>query len=131
MSTRSKNNQFGKVLVGFVLLGLFALGFAQDNDVAPAPPSVGADVPLTYFGPSPSQVQRELIGPYQLLKSGQLDQDAGTITLPLYRGQMASGETVWYILTDTNDKGNADALGLNYSAKLTYADVGRGARVAH
>ena len=36
-----------------------------DNDVAPAPPSIGADVPVTYFGPAPSQVQRELIGPYQ------------------------------------------------------------------
>lgn len=115
----------------WVLLSMCAVGQAQSNDVAPAPPSVGADVPLTYFGPAPSQVQRELIGPYQLLKSGKLDQDAGTITLPLYRGQMASGENVWYVLTDTNDKGNADALGLNYSSKLTYADVGRGARVAH
>ena len=130
MRTKLKNNPFETLLM-FIVLSLFAVSFAQSDDVAPAPPSVGADVPLTYFGPSPSQVQRELIGPYQLLKSGQLDQDAGTLTLPLYKGQMASGETVWYILTDTNDKGNADALGLSYSAKLTYADVGRGARVAH
>ncbi|MGH9986449.1 MAG: hypothetical protein ACRD8W_21100 [Nitrososphaeraceae archaeon] len=28
----------------------------QDSDVAPAPPSIGADVPLTYFGPAPSEV---------------------------------------------------------------------------
>jgi hypothetical protein len=27
-----------------------------DNEVAPAPPSIGASVPLTYFGPSPSMV---------------------------------------------------------------------------
>jgi len=32
---------------------------------------------------------------------------------------MKSGETVWYIVTDTDDKGNADQLGLNYSPKLT------------
>ncbi len=57
-------------------------------DVAPAPPSIGAGVPLTYFRPAPSMVQRELIGPYQLLKAGQVDLNAGTITLPLYQGQV-------------------------------------------
>ena len=99
-----------------------------DDDVAPAPPSIGADVPLTYFGPAPSDVQRELIGPFQLLNSGTVDQNAGTVTLPLYEGRMASGETVWYIITDTDDEGNAAALGLNFSPKLTYANVGRAAR---
>ena len=68
---------------------------------------------------------------YQLLKSGTVDQDAGTVTLPLYRGQMASGELVWYILTDTDDAANAAALGLNASGKLTYADVGKAVRRAH
>ena len=82
--------------------------------------------------------QRKLIGPYQLLKSGQVDLNASTITLPLYRGQVkaaatadgGSGEVrnVWYIVTDTTDKGNADALGLNWSPKLNYAATG--ARVA-
>ena len=84
--------------------------------------------------------QRKLIGPYQLLKSGQVDLNASTITLPLYRGQLkaattadggsGSGEVrnVWYIVTDTTDKGNADALGLNWSPKLNYAATG--ARVA-
>jgi hypothetical protein len=59
------------------------LSFAQEDEVATAPPSIGADIPLTYFGPAPSDVQRELIGPYQLLKSGMVDKTAGTITLPL------------------------------------------------
>jgi len=83
------------------------LGQAEeiDDNARPAPPSIGADVPLTYFGPAPSDVQKELVGPYQLLKSGRVDLDAGTITLPLYQGQMRSGETVWYIVTDTDDKG--------------------------
>jgi hypothetical protein len=100
------------------------------DDVAPAPPSIGADVPLTYFGPAPSTVQKELIGPYQLVTAGTIDHDAGTITLPLYRGQMASGEAVWYVITDTNDQANAAALGLNFSSKFSYADVGNAVRPA-
>ena len=117
--------------LGLLAVGLGAPAFAQDDDVTPAPPSVGADVPLTYFGPSPSQVQKELVGPHQLLRSGTIDQEAATITLPLYEGQLETGESVWYVLTDTNDKGNADALGLNYASKLTYSDVGKAVRVAH
>jgi len=100
------------------------------DDAAPAPPSIGADIPLTYFGPAPSTVQKELIGPYQLVTAGTIDNDAATITLPLYEGRMASGETVWYVLVDTNDEANAAALGLNFSAKLGFADVGNAVRPA-
>jgi hypothetical protein len=96
----------------------------------PPPPSVGATVPATYFGPVPSDVKREYIGPYQLLKSGKIDLDAHTITIPLYEGKMKDGRKVWYVLTDTTDAGNAAALGLNYAAKLNYAGVGRAARHA-
>jgi len=100
-----------------------------DDDVAPAPPSIGADIPLTYFGPAPSTVQKELVGPVQLLRSGTIDMNESTITLPLYQGQLrGTGETVWYILTDTTDKGNADALGINWSPKLAYSAPG--ARIA-
>ncbi len=110
-----------------------ASAFAQNletQEVQPAPAAIGADVPATYFGPQPSQVQRELVGEYQNLKSGKIDFDKGTITLPLYQGAMKSGETVWYVVTDTDDKGNAEQLGLNYSPKLTFADVGRAVRNA-
>ncbi len=103
---------------------------SEDDDVAPAPPSIGADVPLTYFGPAPSDVQKELIGPHQLLKAGAVDLDAGTITLPLYKGRNVSGEIVWYVVTDTTDKFNADALGINHSPKLAYTDVGNAVRNA-
>jgi hypothetical protein len=129
MKNGGKKFQF----LGLLLIALFSLAIsaiAQDDDVAPAPPSIGADIPLTYFGPAPSSVQKELIGPFQLLKAGTVDTNAGTVTLPLYKGQLASGESVWYVLTDTNDKANADALGLNFSSKLTYADVGKAVRVA-
>jgi hypothetical protein len=101
----------------------------QVDDIVPAPPSIGADIPLTYFGPAPSMVQKELVGPLQLLRSGTLNMNESTITLPLYQGHIrGSGERVWYILTDTTDKGNADALGLNWSPKLAYSAPG--ARVA-
>src|SRR5271166_674226 len=102
----------------------------ETTEIQPAPAAIGADVPATYFGPQPSQVQRELVGEYQNLKSGKIDFDKGTITLPLYQGAMKSGQKVWYIVTDTDDKGNADQLGLNYSPKLTLADVGRAVRKA-
>lgn len=123
----------GLIAAAFVIL-TSAFGstvLANDPDeIAPAPPSIGADVPLTYFGPSGSKVQKELIGPLQLLNSGTVDQDKGTITLPLYRGETKNGKNVWYVLTDTTDKGNADALGLNFSPKLAYAAVGNAARTA-
>ena len=100
----------------------------DDDDVRPSPPSIGADVPVTYFGPPPSTVNENLVGPNQLLTAGTLDEDAGTITLPLYRGVLNSdgpndGRNIWYIVTDTSDEGNADALGLNFSPKLNYSDL--------
>jgi len=96
----------------------------------PAPPSVGAAVPLSYFGPSPSETNPSLVGPVQLLKSGTVDVTNGTITLPLYKGTLGkSKKTVWYILTDVSDSNIAASLGLNFSAKLTFAP--NGARTAN
>ena len=92
--------------------------------INPVSPSVGADVPETYFGAEPSSVQKEFVGRLQLLTSGKLDDRAGTIVLPLYRGTVRDGNrTIWYILTDTTDEANAKALGLNHSSKLSYANV--------
>ena len=143
VSTRPRPRR-GSTLVGLMIALLLAIGsgagvFAQDqatpeapidDNAAPAPPSIGADIPLTYFGPAPSTLDPRLVGPHLLLRAGQIDTAAGTIQLPLYQGQTAAGEAVWYILTDTTDKGNADALGLNWSPKLTYAAVGQGVRSA-
>lgn len=117
-----------------LLIGqLVAPSLAQ---VPPASPSVGTNVPESYFGPLPSGSlgdEERLVGPVQLLKSGPLDlsdPEAPTITIPLYRGQMRDGRAVWYILTDTTDEGNAAALGLNFSPKLGYAAVGNAVRDA-
>lgn len=126
---------FSRFAILFALASLATFTAAQSNDVAPAPPSVGADIPVTYFGPMPSDAlidprERALVGPQKLLRAATLDLEAGTMTLPLYRGQMQDGTPVWYVLTDTTDKANADALGLNHSGKLNYAGVQGGTRVA-
>jgi hypothetical protein len=98
------------------------IGPGPGCDLFPAPPSVGATVPLSYFGPSPSTTNPSLVGPVQLLKSGTVDAAKGTITLPLYKGTLrGTKKNVWYILTDVDDQGVAAELGLNYSAKLTFA----------
>ncbi|ASJ72680.1 hypothetical protein [Granulosicoccus antarcticus] len=119
--------------LGMLIASAFlSTGFAQeveDDDVRPSPPSIGSDIPVTYFGPPPSSVEPELIGPFQLLTAGQLDEDAGTITLPLYRGELReTGESIWYIVTDTTDSDAALALGLNHSGKLSFAENGRAVR---
>ena len=113
-------------------LGLARPGSARaqnggDDEVVPAPPSIGADVPLTYFGPTPSQVDKKLVGPVQLLRSGTIDFNESTITLPLYKGRVGS-QTVWFVITDTTDVANADALGILPAFKLEYADIGRAVR---
>jgi hypothetical protein len=110
-------------------------GGPRDNNgpgcnLFPAAASVGTRVPLSYFGPPPSETNPSLVGPVQELKSGQLDAIRGRITLPLYLGYITGSKTpVWYILTDVSDQGQAANLGLNFSAKLEFAGIG--ARTAH
>ena len=95
------------------------IGPGPGCNLFPAPPSIGATVNLSYFGPPPSETNPSLVGPVQLLKSGVVDDQRGTITLPLYQGSV-QGKTVWYILTDVNDANVASFLGINYSAKLEF-----------
>src|SRR5271156_401903 len=88
-------------------------------DLFPAPANIGTNVGLSYFGPPPSTVNQSLVGPVQLLDTGQVDATVGTITIPLYKGTVKStGKTAWYILTDVSDPGIAAELGLNFSAKM-------------
>ena len=105
-----------------------------DEPIPPQPPSVGTDIPETYFGPPASESFSEnnesLVGPVELLKAGTTNVKAGTTTLPLYKGHDKDGKNVWFILTDTTDQDNADALGLNFSAKLAFANVGNAVRDA-
>lgn len=125
-----------RAALALMLLLLFSLAQTPNAGAQVPPPSgnkppspaVGATVPESYFGPMPAEVQKELVGPVKLLRSGQIDENKETITLPLYKGQLADGRVVWYIVTDTDDKANAEGLGLNFSSKLTYAAVGKAVR---
>src|SRR5260370_19003611 len=115
---------FAARLIACAILGAVALGATAARaqiEIQPSPPSIGSDVPVTYFGPPPSAVDKFLVGPLQLLTAGKVDLNTGTVTLPLYAGQLQDGRKVWSIFTDTDDEGNAEALGLNFSSKLTYA----------
>ena len=133
MSQKTVRNLASLSLLAF-LAGPFAVaqdGPDGDDDVRPSPPSIGSDVPVTYFGPPPSSVEPELIGPFQSLRAGVLDEDEGSITLPLYRGELfETGEPIWYIVTDTTDSEVATTLGLNHSSKLAFADNNRAVRQA-
>lgn len=61
------------------------IGPGPGCDLFPAPASVGSNVGLSYFGPSPSTVNPSLVGPVQFLNTGKVDATNGTITIPLYR----------------------------------------------
>jgi hypothetical protein len=89
----------GVTLALGLLVPTLAGGQSPVDEVRPAPPSIGADVPLTYFAPPGSTDEQGLIGPLQLLRSGEVDLDEGTITLPLYEGRLAR----------SNGNGNDDA----------------------
>ena len=91
------------------------------------PPSaaIGTGVDPSYFGPPPSEANQSLVGPVQLLRSGPVNFEDGTITLPLYKGYLKrGGKPVWFILTDTDDPQAALSLGLNFSQKLSFSAVG-------
>jgi hypothetical protein len=98
------------------------------HEARPAPKSIFPDEHIVVAQPSPSEVDPSFLGPVLLMKSALVDLEAGTMTLPLRRGQLASGEAVWSILTDVSDENLAKLHGVNYSAKMAYGITGKGAR---
>jgi hypothetical protein len=105
------------------------IGPGPGCNVFPASANIGTAVSLSYFGPPPSTVNQSLVGPVQLLNTGQIDATSGTITIPLYLGHMKTGQNVWYILSDVDDPGVAAELGLNFSAKMSF--MGNAVRTAN
>lgn len=95
---------------------------ADTPDPCVAPGNIGTAVAAEYNGVPPSSQDPRLVGPTQLIKSATIGECGGPVTMPLYEGRMRDGTPVWYVLTDTDDEGNALALGLNFSSKLVYAD---------
>lgn len=98
------------------------------HEARPAPKSIFPDHHIVVAQPSPSEVNPSFLGPVLLMKSAIVDLEAGVATLPLRRGQLASGEKVWSILTDVSDENLANLHGVNYSAKMAYGITGKAAR---
>ncbi|MBS0244254.1 MAG: hypothetical protein JSS20_18955, partial [Proteobacteria bacterium] len=114
--------------VATLSLSSFALAAEPLGNQA-APAAIAADIPIVAAEPAIASDSGRR-GASTLLPSGTVDLAAGTVTVPLHQGRMKSGETVWYVLLDTNDRGQAEALGLNYAPKLTFADIGKAVRSA-
>lgn len=100
------------------------------HEARPAPASIFPDEHIIVAQPSPSEVNPSFLGPVLLMKSAHIDLQAGTMTVPLREGQMASGEKVWSVLTDTTDENLSNLHGVNYSAKIAYGVTGNAARTA-
>ncbi|MGI8747811.1 MAG: hypothetical protein ACR2J4_05605 [Deinococcus sp.] len=119
-----------KLSLGTLALMLAPVLAQGMSSVTPPPSSIGSNISQAYQGPFPSSFKKEFVGPVLLLRAGKVSADGKSVKLPLYHGQMRDGRKVWYILTDTTDEANANALGLNHSAKLAYGNTGRSARPA-
>ena len=64
---------------------------------------------------------RETAGDRDVLPSAiELNRKAGTVTLPLFKGKH-DGKKVWYIVTESSNKDDAERRGVNHAAKLTNA----------
>lgn len=101
------------------------------SEIRPAPKSIYPDQKMITAQPSPSEVNPAFLGPVLLMKSGLVDLEAGTVTLPLRRGRLASGQAVWSILTDVTDENLAKLYGVNYAPKMAYGPSGKAVRKGH
>ena len=61
------------------------------SEIRPAPKSIYPDQAVITAEPAPSDVNQAYLGPVLLMKSAIVDLEAGTATLPLRRGKLASG----------------------------------------
>src|ERR1700758_3484362 len=57
----------------------------------------------------------------QFLTSGQVDLAKEVVKLPLHRGRLSSGETVWFVLTDVSDFATSKKMGLTWAPSLSKA----------
>ena len=64
------------------------------------------------------------------LTSGQVDLAREVVRLPLHRGRLSSGETVWFVLTDVSDFATSRKMGLTWAPSLSKAKDLASTRVA-
>ncbi|MGK7062826.1 DUF7482 domain-containing protein [Bradyrhizobium sp. 1050_B9_N1_2] len=66
----------------------------------------------------------------QFLTSGKVDLVREVVSLPLHRGRLASGETVWFVLTDVSDYATSKDMGLTWAPSLAKAKDLTSTRIA-
>ncbi|MEP6509188.1 MAG: hypothetical protein ABJC63_13270, partial [Gemmatimonadales bacterium] len=71
-------------------------------------------------GTSPDNNRGHML-PNSLASATQVDTVNATAVLPLYRGLDASGGSVYYIITESNDIEESVRLGVNWTPKLVHA----------
>ncbi len=71
-------------------------------------------------GTSPDNNRGHML-PNSLASATQIDTVNATAVLPLYRGLDASGSSVYYIITESNDIEESVRLGVNWTPKLVHA----------
>src|SRR5690348_16193502 len=64
------------------------------------------------------------------LTSGRVDLAREVVRLPLHRGRLSSGETVWFVLTDVSDLDTSRKMGLTWASSLSKAKELPSTRVA-
>jgi hypothetical protein len=64
------------------------------------------------------------------LTSGQVDLAREVVRLPLHRGRLSSGETVWFVLTDVSDFATSKKMGLTWAPSLSKAKDLASTRIA-
>jgi hypothetical protein len=100
------------------------------SEIRPSPAFLAGDFKTITAQPSPSEVNPAFLGPVLLMKSAHIDLEKGTAVLPLRKGRLASGQPVWFIITDTTDENLSNLHGVNYSPKLAYGLTGAATRHA-
>jgi hypothetical protein len=122
---------------GMGMLMLMTLGVAGCGAPPPEPPQSStaklaaldsALCPTCQSGTGGSiQVNLPLVNPKLLVTSAiALDPVAKTVTLPLFKGRSAAGDTVWFVFTEASDREVARIHGVNWAPKLANA-LGTGA----
>jgi len=131
-NTASEGQKLKLTMLLFLVIALPTIAFAQTQSEAEDirafeareshRPAYNPDAPSKFKASDHVYVKSALAIDFTYRKAN--------VTLPLYRGLSASGESVYYVSTDASDFGFARAPGINYAPKLRNAVGSPGAQNA-
>jgi hypothetical protein len=92
-----------------------------NKEIAMKRRTINASVLTTFLGYTLVPISaRAASGDRRLFVARAIEHPDNSVTLPLYQGT-SNGETVWYMILDSSDGNDAQALGVNRSSKLANA----------